>query len=69
MDSLTPDERFVIWTTDDLRGLYRARMRRLLLLETDRAPLRLLRRQERMLRQAWRLLRARGVELPPPLTM
>lgn len=66
MDTLTPDERFTTWTTDDLHGLYRMRMRRLLILETDRMPLRLLRRQERMLLQAWRLLRARGVDLVCP---
>jgi hypothetical protein len=66
MDQLTPDERFTTWTTDDLERLYRMRLRRLLIFETQRAPLRLVRRQERMLRQAWRLLRARGVELPLP---
>lgn len=66
MDQLTPDTRFTTWTIPDLERLYRMRLRRLLIFETQRAPLRLLRRQERMLRQAWRLLGARGVGLPPP---
>lgn len=64
MDRLTPDEAYHSWTTPELIGMYRARMRALLILEVRQAPLMLLRRQERMVAQARRLLRQRGVENP-----
>ena len=62
------DEHFRSWQTDELEGMWRARIRRLLLFEADDAPLRLRRRQEVLCRQARRLLAERGVEKPdvPP---
>lgn len=62
---MADDAHFRKWTTEDLEGLWRARMRRLLLFEADQAPLLLRRRQEALCRQARRLLAERGVEKPP----
>ncbi len=61
---MTDDEAYRGWTTDELRGMYRARVRNLLLLEARDGPTMLRRRQEALCRQAWRLLRRRGVEVP-----
>lgn len=64
MDHITPDEVYRTWTTPELLGMYRARMRGLLTLEVQHAPLVLRRRQERLVAQARRLCRKRGVENP-----
>ena len=64
MDPLSPDEAFDAWPTNELTHLYRARMRVLLTLEVDKAPLVLTYRQERLVAQARRLCRRRGVENP-----
>jgi len=63
MNQIKPDTAFTNWTVAELRGMYRARVRRLLLLEQDKAPKALTQRQEAMVKQSRRLLHNRGIEL------
>jgi len=65
---MATDDHFRGWQTDELEGLWRARIRLLLMFEAREAPLRMRRRQEALCRQARRLLAERGVEKPavPP---
>jgi len=63
MKPIEPDLTYARWTVEELRGMHRARVRSLLLLEYNKGPLILIRRQEAMVRQSRRLLHNRGIEL------
>lgn len=63
MKPIEPDVTYTSWTVEELRGMHKARVRRLLLLEYNDGPLILIRRQEAMVRQSRRLLHNRGIEL------
>ena len=65
---MTNDDEYGSWSVGELEGLRRARLRALLILESRDGPLALRRGQEALCRQAWRLLRARGVETAPVQT-
>lgn len=63
MDPLSPDTNYDDWTEEELRELHKARVRQLLLLEYHKGPLIRIRRQEAMVRQTYRILHNRGIEL------
>jgi hypothetical protein len=63
MKPLSPDTNYDDWTEAELRELHTARVRQLLLLEYNKGPLILIRRQEAMVRQTRRVLHNRGIEL------
>ena len=63
MKPIEPDTTYASWTIEELRGMHKARVRQLLLLEYNKGPLMLIRRQEAMVRQSRRMLHNRGIEL------